>query len=65
LERLPVRILSTIGAGGRLTLGRVAALFSEIPGYGLFGEALRSVFDPHTPGLHFVATLSFLPYLNT
>jgi hypothetical protein len=33
-------------------LGRVAALFSEIPGYGLFGEALRSVFG-QCPGLNF------------
>ena len=36
----------------------------DILGYGFFGEALRSVFDPHSPGLLFVATLSF-PYLNT
>jgi hypothetical protein len=51
------RILSTIGAGGELTFGRVAPSFSEIPGYGFFGEALRSGFGPHPPDLHSVATL--------
>ena len=31
----------------------------DILGYGFFGEALRSVFDPHAPDLHSVATLAF------
>jgi hypothetical protein len=43
----------------RLTLRRVAALFSEILGYGFFGEALRSVFDPHAPDLQSGAILAF------